>query len=527
MTDDFFSEVVEHNLRIQKTAREMNTRAGKAVFPVMSREEWEVWLAERLPGIASLTEVKDWNPLKLPELDSAVTQKIMADNPDTIEVLGKMMEVSYKNNWGKLICSSEISKDFLFSLQKRGVDTVQLPGGRVISLVCESLTASSVSELAEKLEGEEVEKNTSKIRREVETSWTNNPDEVVLLLSSLLSEIEIMQTRGGKTIQGFISLESESGPYFRLRLRLSREEAQKESQASLERLFREILKDSLVVPKEEPFQVSGFWSWQVTPVGKVFQEKMEEAVRESIFDLSAQNFAERVEGLKRTAEEVKKELLEKYENSKKSLVETESFEGEIKNLQGRDFVSSEAEEFSRALQEAKEAFVSGEYEACERLCKTAQETWQQIQSKIAKLQAQAERKEILLNFEAWHRRGGMTNNGDGWVIRKNGSIRESDRDDILRHKSDGNLFWDVVQEDELALIWSCSNMRDVSGASQFSVVKRPVGGLSEQQLEAVRRIESEIGAEPGAFRLEKKSEKNSAKEMDSLLTALNKKWGMF
>lgn len=526
MTKEFFSEVVEHNLRVQKKAREMNTRAGKTVFPVMSREEWEVWLAEKLSGIASLAEIKDWDSLKLPELDSAVTQKVMAENPDTLEVLGEKLRISYSNSWGNPVCSCEISEDLLFLLQREGIDSLFLTGGRVLFLLCQSLKANSVLELTEKLEKGEVEKKISQKKGEIETSWKNLPDEVVPLLSSLLSEIEIMRTRGGKTISGFISLESESGPYFRLRLRLSREEAQKESQKSLEALLKESGKDSILVPKEEPFQIWNLFSWEFTPMGVTLQEKIEGAVLETVFALSAENFVERVEGLKEKASEAKKELLEIYATVKKSLEEIKSLQGEIKSLESRDLVCSEANEFSGLVQDAQKAFASGDYQACERLCKSAQETWQQIQSKIAKLQAQVERKEVLLNFEAWHRRFGMTNNGDGWVIQKDGSLREPDRDDIARHKSDGNRFWNLVTEDELALSWSCRNMHDVSEASEFSVVKRPVGGLSEQQFEAVQRIELEIGAEPGAFGLEKKSEKNSS-EMSSLLTALNKKWGMF
>lgn len=112
--------------------------------------------------------------------------------------------------------------------------------------------------------------------------------------------------------------------------------------------------------------------------------------------------------------------------------------------------------------------------------------------------------EILTGFTAWHRTGGATNNGDGWVIRPDGSFREHDGDDVKRHKSDGTYRWEVVQPKELAIRWRCSSIRDVTGNSTFEVVKLPVGGCTEEQLEAVARIEEEIGAPKGSFFLEEK-----------------------
>ena len=110
--------------------------------------------------------------------------------------------------------------------------------------------------------------------------------------------------------------------------------------------------------------------------------------------------------------------------------------------------------------------------------------------------------EILLGFEAWHRRGGMTSNGDGWVIKADGTLRQRDTDDVHRHKSDGNYRWNRIERNELALRWACSSRRDVAGNSTFETVKLPVGGLTNEQLATVRQIEEEIEAPQGAFGLD-------------------------
>lgn len=137
---------------------------------------------------------------------------------------------------------------------------------------------------------------------------------------------------------------------------------------------------------------------------------------------------------------------------------------------------------------------------------------------IDELIAGEKRGETLLYFKAWHRTGGVTNNGHGWVIRPDGTLRERDSDDIRRHKSDGTYCWNIVQPDELALRWHCSSIRDVAENSTFEVVKLPVSGCTKEQREAVVRIEKEIEAPKGSFFLEgrikeaRKEEKNNNNE---------------
>lgn len=127
--------------------------------------------------------------------------------------------------------------------------------------------------------------------------------------------------------------------------------------------------------------------------------------------------------------------------------------------------------------------------------------------------------EILINFTAWHRMGGATNNGDGWVIRPDGSFRDSDSNDIRRHKSDGQLRWNLVEPEELALRWDCGHIGDVSGNSKFTVAKFPVNGLTAKQLATVLEIEMEIGAPIGAFGLDPEAKATAEKRLLAIQSA--------
>lgn len=108
--------------------------------------------------------------------------------------------------------------------------------------------------------------------------------------------------------------------------------------------------------------------------------------------------------------------------------------------------------------------------------------------------------EKLFNFSAWHRRGGATNVGDGFVIRADGTLRERDSDDVRAHKSDGTYTWKIVESDELALVYR----KDYTAAPHVGeIAHKPVGGYcTPAQLAAVKAIELELGAPDGLFGLD-------------------------
>lgn len=165
--------------------------------------------------------------------------------------------------------------------------------------------------------------------------------------------------------------------------------------------------------------------------------------------------------------------------------------------------SSQAREVEEILQDEKQDYSA----ALEKI------------REIEELIAAEKRGETLLGFEAWHRRGGMTNNGDGWVIRPDGSLRERDSDDIRRHKSDGTYRWEIVEPEDLAIRWQCHHRGDVAENSIFEAVKLPKDGCTKEQRETVAQIEKEIGAPSGSFDLKgknKEARKEEKKEGNNL-----------
>lgn len=98
------------------------------------------------------------------------------------------------------------------------------------------------------------------------------------------------------------------------------------------------------------------------------------------------------------------------------------------------------------------------------------------------------------DVEIWHRTGGRTNAGNGWVIRPDGTDREPTRmeNDNLRRLSrygEGFAIWEQVLPGELVLKWSKGSS---AAPHHFGVVHLPPEGLTETQLEAVALIEGDI-----------------------------------
>ncbi len=117
------------------------------------------------------------------------------------------------------------------------------------------------------------------------------------------------------------------------------------------------------------------------------------------------------------------------------------------------------------------------------------EKWQTAEAELKALEARQSSGDMLVDFSAWHRRGGATNVGDGWVIRPDGTCREPDQSDVPRHKHDGTYTWRLVGPEELAIVWSKAF---TAADHKFTIAKRPKGGCTAEQLATVERLEREI-----------------------------------
>lgn len=115
--------------------------------------------------------------------------------------------------------------------------------------------------------------------------------------------------------------------------------------------------------------------------------------------------------------------------------------------------------------------------------------------KLEELLAAREAGKLLINFSFYRRRMGASGNGDAWVIRPDGTLREPDVYEPRKRYGDveGRSTWHVVQVDELALTWN---------PGTFTVAHRPPR-LTAEQIDSVQRIErDDLNCEVGAFGLD-------------------------
>lgn len=127
-------EVMEANRARQERARELNIRAGDDVFPVLSFEEMLSWVSERLGGARNTREINHPEGLRLPALDQEAIDRVMNENPDTIEVLGVEHAVVYQSGrHPRVQLDSElVTAHRWIELADQGY---ALPGGREIEIV--------------------------------------------------------------------------------------------------------------------------------------------------------------------------------------------------------------------------------------------------------------------------------------------------------------------------------------------------------------------------------------------------------
>ena len=140
-----------------------------------------------------------------------------------------------------------------------------------------------------------------------------------------------------------------------------------------------------------------------------------------------------------------------------------------------------------------------------------------VESETLELERRQNVGEILVKFEAWHRRGGATRNGDGWVIKTDGTLRERDSSTVPRFKHDGTYRWNLVEPNELALRWK--------GGLSAEVAKLPVNGPTEAQLTAVKQIELEIGAPEGLFGFNNEILERNASRLEAIRQVLKRRLG--
>jgi len=128
---------------------------------------------------------------------------------------------------------------------------------------------------------------------------------------------------------------------------------------------------------------------------------------------------------------------------------------------------------------------------------------EETKAKEAKAKAEAEASKLGLpsNVRIW-RRNGITDQGDGWVIRPDGTFRDADEmaGDSRRIETyrEGTMIWHQILPGELVLkVWS----RDRYDIIHCEVIYRP-DSITQAQADAAKRIEEQLEAPENAFGLD-------------------------
>lgn len=128
---------------------------------------------------------------------------------------------------------------------------------------------------------------------------------------------------------------------------------------------------------------------------------------------------------------------------------------------------------------------------------------EETKAKEAKARAEAEASKLGLpsNVQIW-RRGGITNQGDGWVIQPDGTFRDADEmvgdSRRIERYREGTMIWRQILPGELVLkAWS----QDRYDILHCEVVYRP-NRVTQEQADAAKRIEEQLEAPENAFGLD-------------------------
>jgi HrpA-like RNA helicase len=512
-------EFLDQARKTQKKALELNIRSGSKKFNI----DWQEWLISLTDDATSRKEVSSWSKLIFPDLDKTEVGKVIQENPTSVVFDGVEIPISYGVDYcGQCYAKATIEKEFVYN--KRENNQIKLPGGRVVSLDCCGLSAYSFEELLLALEKDRVQKCWQE--KKAQYNLVVPLENLQSICSNMTDVVQITSDYNNNPVLGYkgVSMKSsDHGTVVEVELYPTEELAHSKNRDFFETLLYINFKE-IEIPSEMPWEKSSntFYSArQMTQKGKKLEEKMQNIINVILANINFDNY---------------ESLIQKGKTELNQAIEESGFE--YKKIQNTlNYIEENFKKFNSlplypAIQEGndlikliKVSLLEDEEEKAKNLIAQLQN----LEKEIHEFQNRIEKGEILFNFEAWHRRRGMSNNGDGWVIKPDGTLRQHDNQ-LPRYEVDGYYKWSYVDSDEIALEWSCKTLRDLDSSSSFTVVKRPQV-VSPQQEERVRQIEEEIGAQKNSFEVEEKPssriDKSSSTSSPTAedIQALREAWG--
>lgn len=164
--------VLRSNAKRQERARQLNIRTGEKTFKVYSSDEMFERFASALSSARAVIEVVQPEQLAMPPLNEDEIARVLFENPDTINLLGSKVEVTYMNFYGS--CKPQARLNELVSARwiELPDEGVSLPGGRPVYV--------TVSIGYRNIEGTDIPLLKKQMREHLNEKqwedWTDRPD---------------------------------------------------------------------------------------------------------------------------------------------------------------------------------------------------------------------------------------------------------------------------------------------------------------------------------------------------------------
>lgn len=398
-------EIIELNKSTQNQAKQLNLRAGKTVFPLMSGCEMKSWLAEQLGRARCIAELKNFEALLLPKLDVELVATVMSENPDTFMVDGSVLQLKYSTDgWDRFYCRASVSEEFIRGSQ---LSQVVLPNGRVVELDVYSYRSQNIPELVVKVEESRIQMALQAAQRHYCVGLVSDTDLVLSWLEKAGVRVEVtkLDNGQGESVYRYLAIKYDScySEWKRVLVE-SKEEAVKETKESLEHLLKTATKQYLEVPEEAPWSKkdSGWYaSWSLTDMGLSLRSRFDGLVETHAQGLTAENIAEKIATVKTVAQEARTKVGGEHVAVQEQIkTASEQVEQVIENLESCSYVRSEIVTARAQIRQAEEKFSSALYTDVKELCQQAVELVNKLESlNITREQQREEAKEEFSKVE--------------------------------------------------------------------------------------------------------------------------------
>jgi len=304
------SSIIVYNQQIQLNARKFNIQAGEDIFPIMSKSQWKEHLTNLLNGARNLSEIIDLSILQIPQLDSELIEIIKEFNPDFITVDNNILHIEYGKEDDKYYCRTNVDENFA---RNTILDNIVLPGGRIVEIYCNNISANNFINLVEKIEGERIKRRLSQISTKYE-KWTSKLDNVLEWIPEIGSKVEITRKDNGKgePINGFITLKMEHNGWTKFITEDDRYKVIVDTQSIIEQIMKLFVDEIFTINREDPWyknEGSFFSNWRLTELGQRLLDKFNELANvDYIENLSINNIIDRINNIKGLISSTKNEI---------------------------------------------------------------------------------------------------------------------------------------------------------------------------------------------------------------------------